>query len=385
MLRILLLDCSDGLQDRLKDQGFDVEAGTVGFCTGVRTLPSQIYEKDVIVYNPESFPADGVLRETPRSSTPEYDLSYLGGRIQNGATFIAFLNRLSNSIEAQSMFYGWIPEMPRIEFTSDRSVSCNTFELYPQNKAEYLAPIVTPAELSSPVLLKLEWPKQQDYPRDVFPIFWNEHEHCLGVMILRGYGRYIFLPKYKSNEEAIQTFLHRVLPRLYDTTAKGRLSEIFQSPAERDAQTELAKLESIEAQLEKRKEAVRVQLASATREKLKVIGADPTAQQIIIYYDYAKRQDDAALYYLYKVVETIENKFGGESAAIKTVGSGTEWKAVKRLANESYRDARHAPKPGDVIKKWTDSELKKCFKDVEVIVTAYFGTLFAPIPKEGNP
>ena len=49
---------------------------------------------------------------------------------------------------------------------------------------------------------------------------------------------------------------------------------------------------------------------------------------------------------------------------------------MKKLANESYRDARHAPKPGDVIKKWTDAEITECFKNIEVIVTAYFNTLF---------
>ena len=87
-------------------------------------------------------------------------------------------------------------------------------------------------------------------------------------------------------------------------------------------------------------------MASAKRKKINVIEADETAKQIQIYYDHSLRQDDAALYYLYKVIESIENKFGGEAVGIAAVGEQVAWKAVKRLANESYRDARHAPKPG---------------------------------------
>jgi hypothetical protein len=117
-------------------------------------------------------------------------------------------------------------------------------------------------------------------------------------------------------------------------------------------------------------------MAAVTREKQTVIDADPTARQILIYHDYARRQDDAALYYLYKIVEAVENKFGGERDGIAAVGAGTEWKAVKKLANESYRDARHAPKPGDVIRKWTQAEINECFKNTEAVVIAYFATLF---------
>jgi len=52
MVRILLLDCSESLKNKLESQWFNVESGTLGFCTGVRKLPSQVYEKDVFIYNP---------------------------------------------------------------------------------------------------------------------------------------------------------------------------------------------------------------------------------------------------------------------------------------------------------------------------------------------
>ena len=52
--KILLLDCSTDLTTKLKRQGFDVEEGTVGFCNRIRSLPSQVYEKDIFIYNPKS-------------------------------------------------------------------------------------------------------------------------------------------------------------------------------------------------------------------------------------------------------------------------------------------------------------------------------------------
>jgi hypothetical protein len=94
------------------------------------------------------------------------------------------------------------------------------------------------------------------------------------------------------------------------------------------------------------------------------------------YYDTALRQDDVALFYLYKAVELIENNHGGESEAIRKFGAGSEWKFLKKVANASYGDIRHAPKPGDVIHKWTDDDLKRCFDACEKIVLAYFESLF---------
>jgi len=102
MLRVLLLDCSAVLEGKLKSQGFRVEAETVGFCTGVRKLPSQMYEQDVFFYNPESVPKDGfVSKDTFENLTPQYDLRYLEARVRDGATFVAFVNPLSTAIVLQ--------------------------------------------------------------------------------------------------------------------------------------------------------------------------------------------------------------------------------------------------------------------------------------------
>jgi len=381
MLRVLLLDCAAALQSRLKDQGFSVEAGTVGFCTGVRKLPSQMYEQDVFFYNPEPIPKNEfVTTDTIEDLTPQYDLRYVEARIHSGATLVAFVNPVSTAIARQKLFYSWISYMPEIQFTSDKVIRANRFDSYPDSYARVLAPIVTTENLSLPISLKLKPVKAQDYPCDVFNLFWNAHGDCIGVQIVRGHGSLIFLPKYQSNDDMVETFLHRVVPRIYKSNAKVRLTDIVSSPAEKAAYARLEKLQHIEQELKEHQEDARVQLATATREKLAAIEADPTGKQILTYHDLAKRQDDAALFFLYKIVEAVENKFGGETEGIKAVGAKAEWKAVKKLANESYRDARHAPKPGEVIKKWTNPEIKKCFEDTEVVVSAYFTTLFPSIP-----
>jgi hypothetical protein len=76
MIPILLLDCSDELLKSLKNKGYDVEAGSVGFQTGVRHLPSQIYEKRIFIYNPTSLgqKMDMKFKKT-RSWIPHLSLS----------------------------------------------------------------------------------------------------------------------------------------------------------------------------------------------------------------------------------------------------------------------------------------------------------------------
>jgi len=135
MLKILLLDCSKSLEHKLQSQGFHAESGTIGYCAGIKNLPSQVYENDVFIYNPESlFDIDG---EGITDQTPEYSLSYLEKRIEDGATFVAFVNRLTDSVEELNRLYEWIPFMPPLEFTSDKLVWAADFRQYPTGEVQY--------------------------------------------------------------------------------------------------------------------------------------------------------------------------------------------------------------------------------------------------------
>ena len=380
MIRILLLDCSASLEKRLRSQGFDVESGTVGFFTGTRFLPSQVYEKLIFVYDPTLLltlsSGKHVEEKDIRDSSPEYSLGYLEARILAGATFLVFVNRLSEDLQAQNVAYSWIPFMPSIFFTKDKLVRSNTLRDYPDSNCSYLLPLLRPDELDIPVLQKIEAPRPQDYPRDVFWLFCNGRGDDLGVYIRRGKGGLIVLPKFKSNEDVTETFLNRVLPKMYDLRARSTLVERYLSPAEHQARTEISQFEATIKEKGKLLEDARVKLATAAREKTKIVANDPVAKQILIYYDEATKQDDVALFYLFKIIESIEHKFGGETDGINALGLGSEWKYVKKIANASYGDARHAPKPGDVIHKWSDAEIKQCFEATEKVALAYFGTLF---------
>jgi len=296
-----------------------------------------------------------------------------------GATFVAIINPVWNEISRLVELYSWIPFMTPIRFTHDKIVFVSDFATSPASSFTSYGPIVTTDGLSLPLRVKLEAPKANDelYLTDVLPLFWNGNGDCLGVLIRRGKGRLILLPRFRSNSEVIETFLHRVVPKLYTSQSKAGLIESYSSPTERTAHEELEELRGVERQVLERQELVRRKLIAALGEKEKVVKGDATAKQVLIYYDHARRQDDVALFYLYKIVEAIENKFGGESVGIATVGAGVPWKAVKRLANETYRDGRHAPKPGDNVRKWSASEIKKCFEDTETVVIAYFETLFS--------
>lgn len=379
MIKILLLDCLPTIAEQLSKQGYNVESGTIGFATGVRFLPSQLYEKQVFFYSPNNLVIrDGrpIEEQEIADVTREYPLEYLEDSIRKGGTFVAFVNRIIDDLKGQSRAYSWIPFMPQIQFTKDKWVGTNAFKYYPDTECRFLAPVVDANKVEVPVLQKLVTPQPQDHPRDIFTLFGNANGEKLGVIIFRGRGSVVVLPKMKSNEEAIATFVQRVLPNMYDLKARVPLIEKFVSPAEARAAEQVAASEATLRQVETELGENRVALATARREKENVIQGHPTAKQILSYFDTALRQDDVALFFLYKAIELIENEQGGEGAAIKRFGLGAEWKFLKKVANASYGDIRHAPRPGDVIRPWTDQDLKDCFEACEKIALAYFNSLF---------
>jgi len=351
----------------------------VGFATGRRSLPCQVYEREVFFYSPSSLKIRGgrpIEAAEIENISPEYKLKYLEDRILAGATFVVFVNRVIEDVRGQNLVYRWIPYMPEIQMTRDRSVAGNRFLEYPDSDYRFLAPIVDVTSLDIPVLQKLVTPEPNPYRRDIFTLFGNGNREKLGVLITRGRGSLVVLPRFKSNEEAIMTFVQRIVPKIYESKSRVGLVDNYRSPSEKVAEMEVTAGEVELAQLEKELENRRVTLEAARREKQNVILQDATAKQILSYYDTALQQEGVALFYLYKAVELIENNHGGESGAIKKFGMGAEWKFLKKVANVSYADIRHAPKPGDVIKEWTDEDIKACFAACEKIVLAYFGSLF---------
>jgi len=385
MIPILLLDCSPQLLETLQRQGFDVEAGTIGFQTGVRRLPSQVYEKTIFIYDPTSlFQRNGhdIQWGEIQDLTPHFGLERLRSRIESGATCLIFVNPLSLSEGNQNAAYSWIPYMPPLALTHDKLIGSNSFTDYPDLKWKALAPIVNKHDVELPVLRKVMAPPPKQFDNDVFVLMSNGQGDALGVLILRGKGRHILLPKFKSNHEVVETFLHRVLPAMYNLKANVGLVDQYKSPTERATADKLKELDLQRKYVESQLTAGRSELQAARREKSGLINSDATAKNILVYHDIAVRQDAVALHYLYKIIEILENKYGGEAEGIRALGCNAEWKHVKRSANESYGDMRHAPKPGDVIKKWSPEDIKKCFSDTEKIILSYFEALFTPPPSQ---
>ena len=382
---ILLLDCSKELSDSLIKQGFDVESGAIGYVTCTRHLPTPIYEKPVIIYNPSA-----VMKMTGNyigsayinDNTPEFKLNVLRDHLASGATCLIFVNRVAEDIEAQRMAYDWIPFMPQINFTKDNKIIPARPEWLSTHQADasYCTPIISKYELKIPVLQKISVSLQEDslsYRKDVrVRLYSNLNGDCIGALIRCGDGQLIILPEYKSNDDVIKLFLRRSLPKIYNLSSKKDLLVDFKPPKEQTIEKEVRSITTNLAALEEKHEKVLEELAEIRRKKLVIINKDETAKLVLKYFDLAYQQEDIALFYLYKLMEAIEKKFGGRKKATSFLKTNVEHNFIGRITNASYGDVRHAPNPGEVIKPWSAEEIAKCSKYAETIICKYLGTLF---------
>ena len=269
--------------------------------------------------------------------------------------------------------------MPQIAATRDSRITTFIDDLGEQwlssspAKRPWISSLISVDNIKCPVLYKMTPNHASD---EALPLYSNKQRDCLGLLYTVKAGKIFLLPEYKDNEYAIVTFLNRVLPYIGKQPERRDIIDVFSSPNERLSKQELETVEQDRKTLEERHDKVKENVAAAERAKRRVIESDETAVRIIAYYKQAAQDDDAALFYLYKIVDSLQNTFGGETAAKNKLGQSEEWKLIKRIANESYRDIRHAPKPGEKIKQWSEEEIAKCRSAAEKIVLAYFSTLF---------
>lgn len=384
---ILLLDCSDELKKGLEKLGYSVEAGTIGFATGVRNLPSQIYESNIIIYNPQKIFRTDLSRNISEEidvedETPEFPLSHLKDHFMRGAMILVFANKLDEDISHadQDTSYNWIPSMPRMDFTKDTKVGATRLEY---TNYGHFSPLQELRDLETPVLLKLkthdsknpDFEETQTQHYATFPMFKNANGETLGIIQKVFDGHLIVLPTYKSNDDQIINFLSRVL-KLKGPADSASLYD-FVSPDELLAQESLIALETEENNLKDRVREAKESVETQRRLKIQTIESDETAILIKSYYATAIKQKDVALFFLFKITEAIENKFGSEKLAKQTlIEVNREWNLIGTLANESYGDMRHAPKPGEKIKEWKQEEIDSAYEAAVKIIKAYFKTLF---------
>jgi hypothetical protein len=169
--------------------------------------------------------------------------------------------------------------MPEMTFTKDEKVLVNPLV---QRDYGFLAPIVSEAYVKVPVLQKLKTPSV--IVDDFVPLLYNLNEEVVGAFLRPGNGSLIILPQCQSNEDIINTFLNRVIPKLYDLEVRTELIDEFVSPEEEIAQSTIQKTNR---QIQELSEAIEVEnekLNAARRKKTQVVRKDETATRILMYH-----------------------------------------------------------------------------------------------------
>ena len=372
---ILLLDCSKNIYTRLKQQGYNVDEGSIGFRNGIYKLPCPIYECDIFIYNPKSIKKIGdccLSKEDVNNKTPEFSSSVLNNHIYRGGIILTFINNIADNLSTLNEVYNWIPKMSNIQSTKDfQPVS---YLLKNENKC--FSPIIDTTQLKIPIMLGMEFPSDLGLNKNNVPLFGNRNETILSGVIKYGKGHIVILPEYKNNEEIINTFINRVVPKILNLDSNINIISQFLSPQEKKESINFHQAEENINKAEQEMEKARENFCRANREKINVIHADETAVLVINYYDLALQQEDVSLFYLYKIIEVLKNKYGSEDEAKSILKNNKEWNEIKKTANVSYRDIRHAPKPGEKIKEWTQEDIDGCFKAAFRIIGSYLETIF---------
>jgi len=406
---ILLLDCSEALANRLRRFGYSVASASVGYLQPRKALPAPIYEYEVIIYNPMATdlpqtqisseleatsgdplgsPLDAMLKKGYESELSRIsrtgalhddvirDFLPLPDHVQKGAILVAFINAITDDIAFLNQVYSWIPNMPQLERTRDSKID-TVFDtrqgiIAPQDFL-WLSPVLSVDILKRPVLHTIAL--NQAFAGSL-RLFFNKRGDCLGLFQIVGNGQIFLLPEYEDNDYVIATLLTRVLPRIGKQPERKDLIDAFSSPTEQKTTQEVQAIRLEQKMLDERYNRAKEALAFAEREKRRIIENDEAAVRIIAYYKQAAQDEDAALFYLYKVIDALQKKFGGETAAKNMLGTTAEWKLIGMKANASYGDIRHAPNPGEKIKPWDQDEISECFSAAEKVIAAYLSTLF---------
>ncbi len=236
--RVLLLDCSAEVSQQLKNENFDVALGSIGFVTGVRQLPHPIYEADVIVYNPTAvkeveivYPhslgkGKGVIKSRDiKGPDVGLFLEPLLPHLNAGAILLVFANHLAVPLSQLQTIYDWIPSMPKLAAAYDSKLEIAGLESQPFS-APY-QPLLDESRLVKPIKLTLEFDVEDLFDQEV--LIQNRLRKTIACVLKFGKGQLIVLPTYKSNDEIILDFMHRVLPQLAPIPSSKAIVDCYRS------------------------------------------------------------------------------------------------------------------------------------------------------------
>jgi hypothetical protein len=379
---ILLLDCTEDLARRVKAQGHDVCVGTSGYCTGHKSIPRQIYETDLVIFEPRVIFQRRFATRIPRNETAEIDFSYeaLMSRVSEGGHWLVFLNRLSDDLPSHQWLYSWLPMKPQVAFTLDQKLKRLRNPSSPFME-KFLPFVDSPraVDIVSPTRLKIAgWDLRFNESIGFFShLVANNRDDALGGVFNLGYGTVTVFPKCQSNDDAAMFFLDYVWPKIEPSASRGGLVEEFKSPSEEAHAAEIQIALTVFEDVGRQYHEAQQKMSEARQLKQAKIAADETAQLILGYYRDAQEDQRDAHHHLYKVREGIANKYPDDTAAkAALVDCNGEWNLLGHLTNAPARDARHAPIPGEPLQPLTAADIQKLFEAAKKMILAYFKTLF---------
>lgn len=383
MIKILLLDCKSKVKRTLEEKGFAVSEGTLGFGDGLQNIPVALYEQNIIIFNPTdvhyaskcSYKTEGfkTIFEEISNKTPGVTISDLEDFFKRGGILVTFVRDFGfNDERKETGIYSWIPKFPLLLTSLDREIQ-RTID--PNNEKHI--PFISlfrdfrPAFPIKKNLLFFNF----DY---VYPEIFltNLRRNIIACSYVVENGLVVVLPHYDNDTELISHFICNTYFKIFEIKPDIpayldlKKSSLIQELEKQKAEQESAILEN-----EKKIESINEKMTKENNRVENIIKKDETALKIMGYLDDELMDKNESWYPAYKITETLIHYYNDIEEAKTKLGASVEINYIRKIANQSNRDTRHSPKPGEAKSPPSEEEIKKILEYSIELVKKYIGTL----------
>ena len=185
-------------------------------------------------------------------------------------------------------------------------------------------------------------------------------------------GLVVVLPTFENNNEVIIHFMDYVYPAIYEV--KPNLPdylELAKIPTIKSLEDSLLEKHKQSGSIEKEIISLNTKIRDENTRLEELIRKDPTSVALLGYIDDILENRLNSWFPAYKITEKVFSFFGSEAEAKKALGLNQELNFIRKIANETHRDTRHAPKPGEVINPPKKEDVDKIIEFSRFIVKAY--------------
>lgn len=383
-LKIMLLDCPDELGVKLAARDCEVHVGFTGFGPKPRAIQRQVYEMDLVIYDPRFNVGLKTGVRIPDHETG-IDFTPLGlyKHIDDGGHWLVFVNRVGEREDLQRRSFQFQPALPPMKFTQDHELVIPSDLRDQKYMAPYLPLLYSPGkpEIKLPVSIAMD-PDMILFPDNslapMVPLLTNRREEILAGVVISDQGSLTALPTCSNNTDAALFFVDFILPNLKKTGSPGGLVDEFHTTEEESRINDASTLHAEFVRIAEDTHDNQQLLVEARRRKVAKIKADKTAEWILIYYRKAQEDHANAATHLYKVRDALAQHFGGETPTKQVLNCAADYKFLGKTLNDPSKDARHGVAPGEAVVPLDGTELKECFAAAKRMILAYFKTLFPP-------